>query len=171
MASTGPDAPSSAARAASVNQRPQWKRAPGSTADAGRGATAAPRRPSRRERSVASRRWPSAAMAAWLPKVWPPGGVVTRTSGAGRSGIAGHCRIGLAKAVELLQVHEVVDADEEKPVATSQMADEGMAHAAAVELVALDALRGGADGRARLVQEGLEKLGAGIGGARDGGGH
>src|SRR5688572_29230551 len=146
MASIGAAAPSNADRAAEVNQRPQWKGWPGVAAAAGSGATAAPRLPIRRERSAASRRWPSAATAAWLPNGWPFGGVVTRTSGAGRSGIARRGRIGLAKPVELLEVHQVVDSDEQQPIAAAKVADERVPHAASVELVALDARRGDPDG-------------------------
>ena len=53
------------------------------------------------------------------PNGCPSAGVVTRTSGAGRSGIGGGA-IGLPQPVELLQVHKVVDADEEAATRRSE---------------------------------------------------
>src|SRR5687768_6175006 len=89
-------------------------------------------------------------MAAWLPNGCPSAGVVTRTSGAGRSGI------GLSPSgqlAELLQVHQVVDADEEQPVAAPKVADQRVPHPASVQLVAGDLLGGFADGATRLLEE------------------
>jgi hypothetical protein len=50
--------------------------------------------------------------------------------------------------VELLEVHHVVDADEEQPLPAAQAADQRMLHAAAPGLAALDARRRFADGAA-----------------------
>src|SRR5690606_4252499 len=124
---------------------------------------------SRRERSAASSRLASAATAAWLPNGWPSAGVATRTSGAGRSGIGLRIglRIGLAQAVELLEVHEVVDAEEEQPFAAAQVADQRMLHAAALHLVTLDACRRLADRATRLVEQGQQVLSRRVGRAGD----
>src|SRR5687768_7033572 len=124
-------------RARSTNDRPQWKGVPPGGVTNGSGATAAPSPPSRRDRSAASRRCPSAAMAAWLPNGCPSAGVVTSTSGAGRSGTRRFAGIGFQQAVHLLEMHAVVDAQEEEPLAAAKAADEGVRHAATLALVAV----------------------------------
>jgi hypothetical protein len=64
--------------------------------------------------------------------------------------------------VELLEVHEVVDADEEEPLAAPQVSDQRMLHQASVQLAALDTLRGEPDACARLVEQRQQLLDVGI---------
>src|SRR5688572_18362369 len=139
-------------RAAAVNQRPQWNGSGPGTASCGSAATAAPSRPMRLDSSAARRRCPSAAMAAWVPNGCPCAGVVTRTRGAGRSGIGTRDRV-VAQPVELLEVLQVVDADEQQPLPAAQVADQRVLHPAALGLVAVEPLRSLADGAPRLVEQ------------------
>ena len=79
---------------------------------------------SRRDSSIARRRRPATLTAAYVPKGgstpgFAPGSTISMR-GAGRSGIAGT----VPEAVQLLEVHEVVDAGEEEPLATAQVPDQ-----------------------------------------------
>ena len=84
---------------------------------------------------------------------------MTRTSGAGRSGIR------VDQAMELLEVHAVVDADPEQPIAAAKAADERMLETAALRLQAVDASRCLADRAAGLVQQDQQLLGGGVRGS------
>src|SRR5687768_325751 len=81
-------------------------------------------------------------------------GVATRTSGAGRSSSD---RIGPSalpgQAIELFEVHEIVDAHEEEPLAAAQATDQRVRQRAALGLVAGDSGRGLAHRRTALVEE------------------
>src|SRR5918992_5373483 len=155
MASTRPSAPASERRAPAANQGPQRKPSERSgTSD----ATAAPARPRRCASSPAKRRWPAAATAAYEPNAWSasPPGATTSTRGGGRSpreAASGDASAIADEAVQLLQVHEVVDADEEQPLPAAQPPDEWMVERRALRLVALDLRRRLAQRSPALVEE------------------
>ena len=71
--------------------------------------------------------------------------------------------------MQLLQVHDVVDAGEEQPAATAQVADQRMVERAGIGLVSRDRRRRGRHRAARLVQVGLQQLTAGVGRTRNAG--
>ena len=77
--------------------------------------------------------------------------------------------IGLDEPMQLLEVHAVVDADPEQPVATAQAADERVLEPAALDLVARDASRRLADAAARLVEQDEQLVARGVRSAGDGG--
>src|ERR1700674_4004184 len=119
----------SLARAASANQRPQWKDSPGEGGAGRSRSTPTPSAPSRRDSSAASLRRPASVTAAYVPNGRSRSGLTpgstTRMSGAGRSAIVGRvatCR----EAMQLAQVHQVVDAYEQEPLPAPQVPDQRM---------------------------------------------
>src|SRR5438477_11016270 len=130
MASSGlPSARTRAsiARAATAYQRPQWNASPVAGRAGCNAATPEPAAISLRESSIASRRRPAWATAAYEPKGISGSGLTpgstTRMSGGGRSDMRGLARR-FHQAVQLAEVHQVVNAGEEEPLTAAQVPDQ-----------------------------------------------